>query len=60
MQASGGLFWVNPDKALAKPSTGCGDKKGKNCPPGNETVLFVDKFGQAWLVSLSFLSSFSI
>lgn len=51
MRAQGGSFWLNPLNAI--PSTGCGDShgKGRNCPPGNETVLWVDKHGEAWLVT---------
>jgi len=48
MRAFGGLFWVNPRNET--PATGCGTSY-TTCPPGNETVLFVDKFGQAWLDS---------
>lgn len=49
VRAFGGSFWVNPPNQ--KLATGCGELKGKKCPPGNETVLFVDSWGQAWLVS---------
>ena len=55
MHAQGGFFWVDP--ANAKPSTGCGPGRNASaadgrgtCPPGNQTVIWVDRFGQAWLV----------
>jgi hypothetical protein len=50
MRAEGGIFWLDPLNPL--PDTGCGDSsKEGDCPPGNETVLWVDHLGQAWLVS---------
>lgn len=60
MRAEGGIFWLDPLNPL--PETGCGDSDSDSskltegdCPPGNETVLWVDHLGQAWLVSLTFL-----
>ena len=47
MRAEGGIFYLDPLNPL--PETGCGDSNS-NCPPGNETVLWVDHLGQAWLV----------
>jgi hypothetical protein len=46
VSARGGSFWVNPKDQ--SPTTSCGG--GGNCPPGKETVLWVDELGQAWLV----------
>jgi hypothetical protein len=46
MRAQGGGFFLNPENSTA--STEC---DGVNpCPPGKETVLFIDKHGKAWLV----------
>jgi hypothetical protein len=60
MRAEGGIFWLDPMNPL--PETGCGDSdsdfsklKRGDCPPGNETVLWVDQLGQAWLVCVTFL-----
>jgi hypothetical protein len=64
MRAEGGIFWLDPNNPL--PETGCGDSdsdsdssksksKEGGCPPGNETVLWVDHLGQAWLVWVTFL-----
>lgn len=50
LRAIDGKFLVNPGGSQL-PNTGCGDLKGKKCPPGNETVLWVDREGKAWLVS---------
>lgn len=50
MRAEGGIFWLDPQNPL--PDTGCGDSSKQDCPPGNETVLWVDHLGQAWLVSI--------
>lgn len=33
-------------------STRCGNLKGSKCPTGNETVLWVDREGKAFLVSM--------
>jgi hypothetical protein len=39
------------------PDTGCGESsKEGDCPPGNETVLWVDHLGRAWLVSCALAS----
>jgi hypothetical protein len=47
MSAQGGDFFLNP--ANDTPTTEC---DGVNpCPLGTQTVLFVDKYGKAWLVS---------
>jgi hypothetical protein len=55
MRAEGGNFWLDPLNPL--PDTGCGDSsKEGDCPPGNETVLWVDHLGQAWLVSCALAS----
>jgi hypothetical protein len=58
MRAEGGIFWLDPLNPL--PDTGCGDSdslksKRGGCPPGNESVLWVDRLGQAWLVRVTFL-----
>lgn len=43
MRAQGGGFFLNTSNAI--PNTEC---DGVNpCPPGNETVLFIDKHGKA-------------
>lgn len=56
MRAEGGIFWLHPQNPL--PDTGCGDSsKQGDCPPGNETVLWVDHSGKAWLVSLALVLS---
>jgi hypothetical protein len=57
MRAEGGSFWLDSQNPL--PDTSCvhSSKQG-GCPPGNETVLWVDHNGQAWLVSLALASSF--
>lgn len=49
VRAFGGSLWVN--RYDEKPRTGCGDLKGSKCPPGTETVLWVDAWGGAWLDS---------
>jgi hypothetical protein len=50
MSAQGGGFFLNP--ANATPTTEC---NGVNpCPLGTETVLFVDEYGMAWLVSYAY------
>jgi len=55
MRAEGGTFWLDPQNPL--PNTECGDSsKQGDCPPGKETVLWVDHNGQAWLVSLALAS----
>jgi hypothetical protein len=55
MRAEGGIFWLDPLNPL--PETGCGDSlREGDCPPGNETVLWVDHLGQAWLVSCALAS----
>jgi hypothetical protein len=51
VRASGGSLWVNKDNQ--KPNTGCAGLKGSKCPPGTETVLWVDVYGRAWMVSFS-------
>jgi hypothetical protein len=48
VRAFGGSLWVNPQDQ--KPKTGCAGLKGSKCPPGNETVLWVDEKGGAWMV----------
>ena len=54
MRAQAGSFWLDP--LNSKPNTGCGGGYGKGgCPLGNETVLWVDRFGQSWLVCPSSL-----
>jgi hypothetical protein len=54
MRAEGGIFWLDPLNSL--PDTGCEDSSTQgHCPPGNETVLWVDHLGQAWLVRATFL-----
>jgi hypothetical protein len=56
LRAQGGSFYLDPTKS--KPNTGCGSLGNggysKKCPPGNETVLWVDRWSQTWLVSPSF------
>ncbi|KAF8865947.1 hypothetical protein BDZ45DRAFT_668354 [Acephala macrosclerotiorum] len=49
VRASGGSFWVNV--LNQKPATGCVGLRGSKCPAGNETVVFVDSWGGAWLDS---------
>ena len=57
MRAEGGIFWLDLQNPLKEPVTDCGDSaKKEKCPPGNETVLFVDRHGNAWLVSLALAS----
>jgi hypothetical protein len=46
MRARGGSLFLNPENSTA--STECDGVYP--CPPGKETVLFVDKHGKAWLV----------
>jgi hypothetical protein len=56
MRAQGGGFFLNPNPGNAPHNTEC---DGVNpCPPGNETVLFVDKYGKAWLVCTCIVLSF--
>lgn len=47
LRVEGGTFWFDPWNSL--PSAGCGNSS--DCPPGYETVLWVDRYSQAWLVS---------
>jgi hypothetical protein len=46
--ASNGFFWA--DRTRAIPKTGCGELRGSKCLAGNETVLWVDREGKAFLV----------
>lgn len=58
MRAEGGTFWLDLQNPLKEPVTDCGDSaKKEKCPPGNETVLFVDRHGNAWLVSSALAST---
>ena len=54
LRAQGGSFWLTnepqrPNTACSLTSSGSTEET-KNCPPGNQTVLWVDKDGQARLV----------
>jgi hypothetical protein len=51
MRAQGGAFWFNPDPDTNRPNTACPNNYASGCPPGNQTVLWVDLYGKAWLVS---------
>jgi hypothetical protein len=48
MYASNGLFYAS---RVDNTSTGCGKLKGSKCPIGNETVIWVDREGKAFLVA---------
>lgn len=48
VRAFGGTLWVNPSDST--PRTECGNLRESKCPPGNETVLWVDVDGHAWMV----------
>lgn len=49
VRAFGDSLWVNPYDQT--PRTDCGTLTGAKCPPGNQTVLWVDAYGGAWLDS---------
>jgi hypothetical protein len=46
--ASNGLFYAS---RVQNTSTGCGKMKESKYPVGNETVLWVDREGKAFLVA---------
>lgn len=48
-----GNLYVN--RADEKPKTSCASLRGEKCPAGNETVLWVDESGRAWLVCIPFV-----
>lgn len=56
LRAQGGSFWLNPSNPSPSTSSDAngGDGKGGH-PPGNETVLSVDRDGHAFLVRVSLI-----